>query len=87
MVRISTKLGQKGQLVIPKVFRDEYHMYPGDTIVVKEEDHKLVIEKPKDPVAALAAIAERIDFRGKLDFRMIKEEKYEERWKKSQPTT
>ncbi len=87
MVRISTRIGPKGQLVIPKVFRDEYNLHPGDAVVVKEEDHQLVIEKPKDPVATLAAIAERVDFRGKLDLRMIKEGKYEERWKKSQPTT
>ena len=38
--------------------------------------------KSKDPVAALAALAERIDFHGKLDFQMVKEQMYEERWKK-----
>lgn len=87
MVRISVRLGPKGQLVIPKIFRDEYNMAPGDAVVVREEDHKLILEKPKDPVAALAVIAEHADFRGKLDFRTLKEGKYEERWKKSQPTT
>ncbi len=87
MVRISTRVGPKGQLVIPKVFRDEYNIHPGDAVVVKEEGHQLIIEKPKDPVAALAALAKRIDFRGTFDFRMLKEEKYEERWKKNQPIT
>lgn len=86
MVRISLRLGPKGQLVIPKVFRDEYNLQPGDTVVVREEDHQLILEKPKDPVAALAALAEKIDFRGTFDFRMLKEDKYEERWKKQQPT-
>jgi len=50
MVSIAVRVGPKGQLVIPKVFRDEYNIAPGDAILVLEEDHKLVIEKPKDPV-------------------------------------
>ena len=86
MVRISTRVGLKGQLVIPKVFRDEYNIHPGDAVVVREEDSKLLIEKAKDPVAALAAIAERVNFRGRLDFRMLKE-RYGERWNKHQPST
>ena len=86
MVRISVRVGPKGQLVIPKVFRDEYSIAPGDAVVVREEDHKLVIEKPKDPVAALASLAERINFKGTLDFHALKD-RYGERWKKSKPTT
>ncbi len=82
MVRISLRVGPKGQLVIPKVFRDEYNIHPGDAVVVKEEDHKLVIEKPKDPVAALTALAERINFKGTLDYQAIKD-RYGERWKKN----
>lgn len=82
MVRISLRLGPKGQLVIPKVFRDEYNLQPGDTVIVKEEDHQLIIEKPKDPVAALTALAERINFKGTLDYQAIKD-RYGERWKKN----
>ena len=73
MVSISVRVGPKGQLVIPKVFRDEYDLAPGDVVAIKGKDNKLFIEKSKDPVAALAALAERVNFRGRLDFRMLKE--------------
>ena len=30
MVRINVKVGPKGQIVIPKVVREEYNISPGD---------------------------------------------------------
>jgi AbrB family looped-hinge helix DNA binding protein len=46
MVEIKTKIGAKGQVVIPKVFRDEYSLKPGMSICFNEEEGKLVISRP-----------------------------------------
>lgn len=86
MVGINTKVGAKGQIVIPKVFRDEYNISPGDEIVIKEKNNELVLEKPKDPVKELEKWAKIIKFNKKVDPDSIEEE-YEERWKKSQSIT
>ena len=81
MVRINTKVGPKGQIVIPKVFRDEYNISPGDKIIIRETENKLVIEKPKNPIDILEKIAKTIQFNKKIDPHIIEEE-YEKKWKK-----
>ncbi len=87
MVRIKTRVGPKGQIVIPKVFRDEYNISPGDDITIEENNQMLVIEKPKeDIIKKLEAFAKKIRFREKIDVHAIEEE-YEERWKKAQHST
>jgi len=83
MVRIKTKVGPKGQIVIPKVFRDEYNISPGDEIMIEENNNLLVIEKPQeDIIKKLENFAKKIKLR-KFNIHAIEEE-YEERWKKSQ---
>ena len=47
MVSVSGKISSKGQIVLPKIFRDEYGLSPGQSVIIKEEGGKLVIEKPK----------------------------------------
>jgi len=83
MVRIKTKVGPKGQIVIPKVFRNEYNISPGDEIMIEESNNLLVIEKPQeDIVKKLENFAKKIKLR-KFKIHAIEGE-YEERWKKSQ---
>lgn len=81
MVSIKMKVGPKGQVVIPKVIRDEYNINPGDNIIFREENNKTVIEKVKiDPIAIFEKAAKskkRMKF--KFDPHAIEEE-YEERW-------
>lgn len=87
MVSIKTKVGPKGQIVIPKVLRDEYNISPGDQVVLREEGQVIVVEKPKeDIVKKLEEYAKKIKFRGKIDPHAIEEE-YEERWKRAQHST
>lgn len=87
MVSIKTRVGPKGQIVIPKVFRDEYNISPGDQVVLREEGKVIVVEKPKeDIVKKLEEYAKKIRFRGKIDVHAIEEE-YEERWKRAQRST
>ncbi len=83
MVSIRMKVGPKGQVVIPKVIRDEYNINPGDNIMFREENNKTIIEKDKiDPIAVFKKAAKskkKIKF--KFDPHAIEME-YEERWRK-----
>ncbi|MBI2671827.1 AbrB/MazE/SpoVT family DNA-binding domain-containing protein [Candidatus Woesearchaeota archaeon] len=86
MVRINVKVGPKGQIVIPKVFRNEYNISPGDEIVLRENNQNLVIEKKEDPIVEMEKLAKSINYNKKIDMHAIEEE-YEERWKKIRHTT
>jgi len=50
MASAKTKVSVKGQIVIPNVFREEYSLSPGDTVIIREEGGKLFIEKPKSDI-------------------------------------
>ncbi len=45
MVYVSVKVNEKGQIVIPKVFRDSYGIEPGSEITLGEKNNELVIGK------------------------------------------
>ena len=86
MVRIKVKVGPKGQIVIPKVFRDEYNISYGDDLIMKENNQVLMIEKPiENIVEKLENFAKKIKIRN-FDVHEIEKE-YEERWKKSRNST
>ena len=58
MVYVTVSVNEKGQVVIPKVFRDAYGIEPGSHILIGEKNNELVIEKKmtkKEFVAALEA--------------------------------
>ena len=40
------KIGKRGQLTIPKEFRERFGIKGGDDVVIHEEAGKLVIERP-----------------------------------------
>ncbi|MGA2238061.1 MAG: AbrB/MazE/SpoVT family DNA-binding domain-containing protein [Candidatus Bathyarchaeia archaeon] len=47
MVELRIKVGPKGQILIPKVFRDRYGLKEGDAIVIEpEEDGVLIRGRP-----------------------------------------
>lgn len=45
MVYVTVKVNEKGQIVIPKILRDEYGIEPGGEVMIGEEKNKLVIER------------------------------------------
>ena len=45
MVYVTVSVNEKGQVVIPKVFRDAYGIEPGSDILIGEKNNELVIEK------------------------------------------
>ncbi|MBS3149717.1 AbrB/MazE/SpoVT family DNA-binding domain-containing protein [Candidatus Woesearchaeota archaeon] len=84
MVRIESRVGPKGQVVIPKIFRDEYNISPGDKIIFEENSQSLVLKKPNENIVKVfEEIAKKVRFKGKIDVHAI-EEQYEERWKRAQ---
>jgi AbrB family looped-hinge helix DNA binding protein len=40
------KVGERGQVTIPKEFRERFGIKGGDDVVIREEAGKLVIERP-----------------------------------------
>jgi AbrB family looped-hinge helix DNA binding protein len=40
------KVGERGQVTLPKELRELFDIHGGDEVVVREEDRKIVIEKP-----------------------------------------
>jgi len=48
MTKILTKVGAKGQTVIPKAVRDELGLKPGDPVFVFTHEGHAHLEKPND---------------------------------------
>ncbi|MDZ7746900.1 MAG: AbrB/MazE/SpoVT family DNA-binding domain-containing protein [Halobacteriales archaeon] len=40
------KIGQRGQVTIPKALRERFGITGGDDVVIREEDGKIVIKRP-----------------------------------------
>ena len=60
MVKLEVKLGLKGQIVIPKIFRDEINIYPGSRAIMSLQEEKIIIEKKqaRDIIELLGRISE-----------------------------
>ena len=46
----SAKVGEKGQIVIPKEMRDMFSIRPGDTIILLADDKRGIAIPPQDTV-------------------------------------
>ena len=83
MVEVETKVGPKGQILIPKLLREEYNIMPGDDIIVRETEEGLLIEKPmEDPVKVLEEISNKGKKITKINYHQY-EDQIDERWRKS----
>lgn len=40
------KVGERGQVTLPKKLREQFGIRGGDEVVVRDEDDRIVIEKP-----------------------------------------
>lgn len=66
MVELIVKPGPKGQVVIPKLFRDNLKIYPNQEIVMKLESNEIIIKKlEEDPIELLRKISEEATKRRK----------------------
>lgn len=67
---ISTRIGKKGQVVIPKEIREKLGVKPGDIIVFKMEGERIFLEaigeKLKDILKAGKPVEQAIEFQRRL---------------------
>ncbi len=59
MVSIRLKVGPKGQIVIPKVFREAYGIKEGGEVIIEPTDKGLVIKAPADVKTLMEKLKER----------------------------
>ena len=80
MVELMVRLGEKGQLVIPKIFRDHYKLYPKETVTITANDEGVLItNNKKDLLKTMEKIAEIASMKRKgKPFIYNKEEFYEQ---------
>ncbi len=87
MVELIVRLGQKGQVVIPKIFRDAYQIYPQEEAIMEAEKDRIVIRKKEEnSVEKFRELAKRMNIKRRLDARAIKkiiEQQYEEKAKRA----
>lgn len=78
MVELKVRLGSKGQIVIPKILRDNYKLYPKQEVIITEKDDGILIKK-EDPIKILEKIARTASKKRKgKPFIYNKEEFYEQ---------
>ena len=81
-MNIRKKLGQKGQLVIPKVVREFLGIKPGDVVVIEVREKEVLIKRGVDPerfVEDFCSLTER-KLMKKVDLEKLLEEEVEERF-------
>ena len=60
MVELRVRIGSKGQIVIPKIFRQAYKFYPEQEVIIQNEKEGVLIKiQEEDVVEKLKAIAVR----------------------------
>lgn len=84
MVSIQMKVGPKGQVVIPKVFRKEFSIMPGNKVIMEETKEGISIKKPEiSGIDGFIALSKKIKKSIDIDMDAEYEEEIEERWRKS----
>lgn len=59
LVRIRVKVGPKGQIVIPKIFREAYRIKEGGYVILEPAEGELKLRGIEDPKEVLKWIKER----------------------------
>ncbi|MBI2565029.1 AbrB/MazE/SpoVT family DNA-binding domain-containing protein [Candidatus Woesearchaeota archaeon] len=85
MVIVSTKMGPKGQILIPKIFREEYGFIPGEELQLIDTSEGLFVKKETyDIIASMKEIAKKAKAKkvnvDKIDLHKIYESELEERF-------
>ncbi len=84
MIKEEMKVGPKGQVVIPKVFRRIMKIYPGSRVLFELKGNDLVIERViENPVEVFERIAKKGKPVSKIDSDKLYEERMRERWKRA----
>jgi AbrB family looped-hinge helix DNA binding protein len=78
---VRRRIGPKGEVVVPKVFRESLGIKPGDEILMEMREGELSIRRAEDPgrfVEDFCSISKRKLTR-KIDLKKILEEEVKER--------
>jgi len=81
-MKLRRKIGQKGQIVIPKVVREYAGIKPGDEIEMEVREKEVVIRPGMDPeefVESFCSVTEK-KLTKKLDLEKLMEQEVEERF-------
>ncbi|MEK6958182.1 MAG: AbrB/MazE/SpoVT family DNA-binding domain-containing protein [archaeon] len=82
MIEVIAKVGPKGQVLIPKILRQEHGIEPSGKVVLRDSTEGILITRQKsDPVE----VFRRIAFSGKKTIVNIK--KYEKEFQENYPKT
>jgi AbrB family looped-hinge helix DNA binding protein len=52
-IKIGAKVGEKGQVVIPKPIREQFHIHSDTELVFDVEDEKIILQKKKSGLDVL----------------------------------
>jgi AbrB family looped-hinge helix DNA binding protein len=81
-MKIRRKIGQKGQIVIPKVVRESAGIEPGDEIIMEVREKEVVIRPGTDPerfIESFCSVTGR-KLTEKLNLERLLEQEVEERF-------
>ena len=83
-MQLEAKVGAKGQVVIPKPLRKANKIMPGDRVLFRQEDKKIVIERPsvEEIMEFFRKMAAEINHKGKIDVHKYYDEMMEEKYGK-----
>jgi len=83
MVTIKAKIGSKGQIVIPKILREEYNIRKNTELILRDTGEGILLQKPHLDIAEeFARLARQHGKTVKVNVHAI-EKQYEERMKRS----
>lgn len=63
MVRLKVKVGQKGQILIPKIFREEYGIRAGEDVAMEPREEGLLLKgrpSKEETISSLRAHASKL---------------------------
>ena len=60
MVELKLKVGEKGQILIPKVLRDKYGVKEGAFVLLEPRDDGLLVRGRPPPAAVLNRLAQHV---------------------------
>ncbi len=82
MIKQQMKIGPKGQVVIPKIFRRHIGINPGSTVVFELKKEGILIEKPSENVVDIFDKIARSGKHTESELQESYEEEIEHRWEK-----